>query len=542
MRQWIVTLLALLVVGSSAAFSVPPAGPHDAVASVRARTDALVAGFSALPRDLASTVEAGIALHGVAPAAIEPARSPSLVVALQRFYDAHDIAVDDAELAREVATLAASDARAIAELVDAVADAKLASERILGADDVAFLRDDLRSKMLGMTLRGDTGLLDVLSRADMAQAAAAARRLAHATVALEALLPASGCERVVDLPFVAIGSPCDDVYGPGDTLLILVDYGGNDVYLNNAGSGIAGVGVGIAIDQGSGNDIYRATLAAQGFGLAGVGILVDEGGSDLYNLTQFGQGFGVAGVGVLYDHGVGDDVYESAHTGETVGTKAGGLGGIGILRDDGGSDRYQQDGLDGFVYGAGGGTGLMLEYGGDDAYVSNEVAIVLLGIPLGTFAGPIQVSAEAGATAILYEAGGDDTYYCGPRVRQGCQAAGGVEAVALLLEMGGDDRYEVGRSIINPLLGLLPLPTGQGVAYGETVQPPGPGMGVLRDASGDDVYLATHYAQGYATGGLGLLLDEGGTDVYASPAPLAGARVDGGAWADGVALGIGVDE
>jgi hypothetical protein len=67
------------------------------------------------------------------------------------------------------------------------------------------------------------------------------------------------------------------------------------------------------------------------------------------------------------------------------------------------------------------------------------------------------------------------------------------------------------------------------------------GVGILRDLAGDDHYIAGPWAQGYATGGVGLLLDESGHDAYSGYAPLAGSRADAQQWADGLALGIGVD-
>lgn len=558
MRQWIVALCALVVVGSSAAYSAPTTSAHEALQdalagcatsacvrdTTRAHTDALIADLAALPRDVASTIEMGIALQGYAPAALEATRSASLDAALLRFYDMHGVAVDAADIAEQTSRLAASDAAALTELVDAVADAELASRRILGADDVAYLHDDLRTKMLKLTLQGDTELADVLARADMAQAAAAASRVANAMLVVADLLPATGCERVLDLPFVAVGSPCDDVYAESDTLFILVDYGGNDVYLNNAGAGIAGVGVGIAIDQGDGNDLYRAASGAQGSATVGVGILVDEGGSDSYDLAQFGQGFATAGIALLYDQGAGDDAYTSDVV-TSIGTRAGGLGGIGILRDDGGRDSHEVGGLDGFIYGAAGGLGLLLDFGVEDGDVYRAVDqhVILLGSDLGWFVGPVMVSAEVHAEAILYEEGGDTVYDCGDHVRQGCEGAGGVGGIALHLDLGGDDVYALGASVTPVQAGLLPVfPSGQGVAYGEGSAPPGPGIGLLRDLAGNDIYVASAYAQGYATGGVGLLLDEAGADSYSLGAGLVGGRGDGQTWADGLALGIGMDE
>lgn len=561
MRHVTVTLVALAILGSAAALPATigldsrdialdgalaacAGSPACAAAVARAHTDALAAQMRALPQDVASTVAFGLAQAGFAPADLAMTRSATLQDALLGFYAVHKVTVDHSEVHRQADALAPGDAAALRDLVDAATDAQLASARILAPADLAALRDDLRTQMLQLTLQGDRALAELVARADMAQAAAAATRLANAMASLPELLPVEGCGRAIDLPFIVVGAPCDDVYPASQTVLILVDYGGNDRYENNAGAGIAGIGVGIAIDQGEGADTYRAARFAQGSALAGVGILMDEGGSDRYNLTQFGQGFGVAGVGLLYDQGEENDIYESPHAPDTIGTKAGGLGGVGILRDEGGSDSYQSDGLDAFVYGAAGGLGLLLDHGdGNDSYLSRDLEIVLLGTRLGEFVGPIQVSAEVDATAILFEDGGDDSYTCGAHVRQGCQGAGGVGGVALLLDMAGNDVYRVGASVSPVLLGaLVVFPSGQGVAYGEGSLPPGAGVGILRDLAGDDAYVASSYAQGYATGGVGLLLDEAGVDAYSQGVGLVGARGDGQTWLDGLALGIGIDQ
>jgi hypothetical protein len=151
----------------------------------------------------------------------------------------------------------------------------------------------------------------------------------------------------------------------------------------------------------------------------------------------------------------------------------------------------------------------------------------------------VQVSAEADGTAVLNEEGGNDSYFMGPHVRQGGQGEAGVGALTLLLEQGGNDRYEMGPSIVPPQLGLFPIATGQGGAYA-VAAPPGPALGILRDVTGDDTYVADGYAQGYGTGGVGALLDDAGRDTYGSFLPTLGARGDGSAWADGTG-GVGVD-
>lgn len=554
LRLPVVLFVTLALVGSSTAISLQlPA--IDRAADARATTDDIIARLGSVD-DVPSAIREALRIASVEPAPLAATHSLSLEAAILRAYEASDISIDSA-LAAEVARQArALDSPALVDLFDAFADAQLASAAILSAEDRALIGDDLATTMKLVTFVGSAqgpvpaewramyeDRMAALLRADLPMAAAAAVRLADALPHIEELAPVEGCGRAIDLPFFQIGAPCDDVYAASVINFIQIDYGGTDQYYNGAGAGIAGVGVGLHIDYRNGNDLYAAISSAQAFALGGVGILIDEGGSDSYSVSTFGQGFAAAGLAILYDAGVGNDKYLSPPRADSLGTKAGGLGGIGILVDEGGADRYQQDGLDGFVYGAAG-VGILIEQGdGNDIYETHDLEIVLLGSPLGKFAGPIQISAEVNGIAILYEEGGDDTYYCGEHVRQGCQGAGGVGAFAALLDLAGNDRYSLGIAFTPVQLGVLPVfPTGQGIAYGEGSAPPGPGLGILRDLAGDDIYIADKYAQGYATGGLGFLLDEGGDDSYiVQGAPLVGTRGNGQAWADGLALGLGID-
>lgn len=165
---------------------------------------------------------------------------------------------------------------------------------------------------------------------------------------------------------------------------ILIDRAGDDHYVGKTltqGVGHAS-GVGILYDDGMGDDSYLAIRNSQGVGIAGLGVLRDNGGDDIYqwyrpraidpaaafqrgfsggvidelgkcdNLPRAFQGVGVAhGVGVLYDGG-GDDTYRGAPAGyeENVvpgfnlptGSQGWGvLGGFGMLDDEAGRDVYE---------------------------------------------------------------------------------------------------------------------------------------------------------------------------------------------------------
>jgi hypothetical protein len=385
-------------------------------------------------------------------------------------------------------------------------------------------------------------MISALGRVNMPLMASAALTLADAIGRIDP----KAFRDDVDLPLISIGHDGNTTYK--DPLLLQVDTSGNDIYLNNAGGGVVYAGGALAVDLGGGSDTYSYDVGGQGWGLGAPGILYDDGGTDAYSDRQFGQGASVGGVGMLYDAGTGDEHYLSPGQ-DPISAKASSLGGIGVLVDEGGSDTMRQDGLDGFVYGAAGGLGLMANLGqGNDSYRSDEIPVSVLGAVEGTFAGPVQVSAEVGGTAILYEEGGSDIYTCGAHVRQGCQGAGGVGGTGLLWDLAGNDTYTMGDSVstdVADTIGAGPsipvFPMGQGSGYGPSA-PAGPGLGILRDEGGTDTYVAARWAQGYATAsGIGLLYDSGAaTDVYQMKPPLVGARANDMQWFDGTG-GFGID-
>ncbi|MBM3314452.1 hypothetical protein FJY71_01225, partial [candidate division WOR-3 bacterium] len=116
---------------------------------------------------------------------------------------------------------------------------------------------------------------------------------------------------------------------------LLIDLGGNDTYLNNAGGCGRSGGVAVCIDH-AGDDGYETPDSnyVQGFGFLGVGVLVDLAGNDAYRAKHFAQGTGILGFGVLWDK-AGNDTF-SAH----AFCQGAGMFGFGTLLDDAGSDVY----------------------------------------------------------------------------------------------------------------------------------------------------------------------------------------------------------
>jgi hypothetical protein len=255
---------------------------------------------------------------------------------------------------------------------------------------------------------------------------------------------------------VSIGSEQDDVYR--ESHLLIIDPGGDDVYVGVAGVSSDVLPVSVAIDW-RGNDRYEKSAAT---GLFGLGVLIDFSGDDLYEGENGTQASGVGGVGLLIDR-EGNDTYIA-----TIGAQGFGLFGVGVLIDDQGDDHYFCDMLG---QGAAGpsGVGLILDRVGDDTYRAG---------------GPFRDFRESGAYAQSMSQG----FSCGLQT----EASGGA---GILVDLMGADRYETEYF-------------GQGTAFWG-------GLGALYDQKGNDVYTARRYAQGCGLHlSMGILVDHSGNDVY----------------------------
>jgi len=301
---------------------------------------------------------------------------------------------------------------------------------------------------------------------------------------------------------------------------LLVDAGAEgDRYRSlRMSQGYGALGVGVLIDAG-GDDTYDGEAAVQGAAVAGIGLVIDESGSDRYRTYHASQGFAyVRGVGVLLDREGDDDyfahpsdvLYESPQSpGASNSSFAQGVGfgrrddagrlymsgGLGVLRDAAGSDRYTC-GIFGQASGYWYGTGLLLEGGGDDHYDGEWY---------------VQAGDAHFAIAVLLDEAGRDVHN-ERAVRRNAMLAGGHDfSSAWLIDRDGDDTY------------LAPgLTLGVGHAGG---------FGAFVDLAGDDTYGATGGlsfgsasietpgdAARRISGTVGLFLDRGGLDTYARPA------------------------
>jgi hypothetical protein len=242
---------------------------------------------------------------------------------------------------------------------------------------------------------------------------------------------------------VVIDLDGDDAYTGSDvavrSLSALVDVSGNDRYaMSGPGLGAAVAGISVLMDY-QGNDTYDGRFFAEGAAALGLGVLIDAAGSDRYKVEAFGQGYAfTAGLGLLWDRS-GNDTYAAGGLpdawkrgggvafaqGAAAGDRTPLGGGIGILRDEAGDDRYDAQmfaqGV-GYYYAL----GVLWDGGGRDVYHAVRYA---------------QGNGVHEALGVLRDESGDDRYELAVGVGQGM----GLDiAAGLLYDLEGDDAYEAG--------------------------------------------------------------------------------------------------
>ncbi len=290
---------------------------------------------------------------------------------------------------------------------------------------------------------------------------------------------------------------------------ILMDFGGDDTYTGkDFCQGACLFGVGLLADYG-GDDSYSGNAVSQGAGFFGAGLLSDLHGNDVYFSRLFSQGIGFTrGLGAIVDF-EGNDFYfaggkypdfrdtersfQSMSQGMGMGirpeeTVIGASGGIGLLLDLKGADRYHGDYFSqgsGYYYSL----GMLCDKEGHDRYYAGRYA---------------QGAGIHSAIGLLEDSSGDDAYECSFGVSQGCGHDAGI---GFLIDGSGDDAYRSKTS-------------SQGVGLEK-------GIGVLADFSGNDVYDANDRSQGASCPstneempGMGMLFDnEGDRDVFHDAIP-----------------------
>ena len=298
----------------------------------------------------------------------------------------------------------------------------------------------------------------------------------------------------------------DDVYFANDFVVgnrKVVDLAGNDVYTGTEKQGpAAGLFGTWIIDDRSGDDKYGKVggTFSTGAGCFGVGMIIDRGGNDSYRGTQWSIGAGVYGAGIVMDLGEGDDEY----LGEFLSIGVGGPRGFGFVFDERGDELYKANGPKPSIYGdegvhasfsqglgfgyrkyAAGGIGILCDVAGDDKYDAGEFSqggayYHGLGI-LRDFSGDDNFQGKRygqgfgvhQAFGVLVDDSGDDIFRGSVAENQG---AGWDIAAGCLLDKSGNDSYEAG--VLS-----------QGSAAQQAI-------GYLIDLEGDDVYEASAHSQG----------------------------------------------
>ena len=259
----------------------------------------------------------------------------------------------------------------------------------------------------------------------------------------------------------------NDRYAGSDVVLhgfsAILDLAGDDRYVSaGPGLGAAVAGASVIVDV-AGNDSYEADLFAEGAAAFGVGAIVDLAGDDFYRVRAGGQGFGMtAGLGLLWDR-AGADTYLASGIADAF-DRGGGVsfaqgaglggrtslgGGIGILRDDAGNDRYEAEMFaQGTAYYFG--SGLLWDRGGDDRYRAVRYAqgcgvhqaVGLLRDESGNDSYDLRIGVGQGmgldqSVGVLRDDAGDDDYSA-PEFSQGAATANGV---GLLVDLDGTNRF-----------------------------------------------------------------------------------------------------
>lgn len=284
-----------------------------------------------------------------------------------------------------------------------------------------------------------------------------------------------------DAGWIRVRDASADTYpDDGEPTLLLLDLGGDDVHLDAVASNTTSANaVSVAIDLG-GSDRYGYDVVADEDDREGL-LPSDTDGRSSTGRSFSGvsrQGAARNGIAMLFDLGQADDRYESLRASQGYAHL-----GVGVLYDAGGSDTYRAELL---AQGAAQfGIALAIDLGaGNDVREAVSRA---------------QGFGYVGGAGLLYDGGGDDTYRCD----NGNPAYGGLPGIYASAQMPDDGNTSFC----------------QGAGFGLRQDDRGlflsGGIGVLRDAAGDDTYEASVFAQG--TGywqGTGLLSDGDGADAY----------------------------
>lgn len=327
-------------------------------------------------------------------------------------------------------------------------------------------------------------------------------------------------ETTMPMGKVIVGGPGPNIHV--DDAALILDLGGDDLYLNNAGGTRPGMPVAIVIDwEGDDRYISRENYS-QGAGLMGGGFLIDLSGKDTFISLDGSQGAGFWGIGLLH-HGAGNGIYRTRSLSQGVGQA-----GIGILLSGEGNDFYECS-FEGQALGLFGGAGILIDGSGDDSYQLGGLkpdfrdaskSTVSMGQGFGLGIRPEQgKGGVSGGIGMLIDKEGNDAYHAD----YFAQGSSYYYGSGILDDRAGNDEYIAGRYAqgagIHSSVGILIDRKGNDFYYSSFGVAQGMGhdfgLGFFEDDGGDDRYFGGILVQGAATrGGIGILIDGSGKDHY----------------------------
>ena len=474
----------------------PPAG----IGTARQAAESLD-GVADTPAWLLSEATTLLDFHVDAPQPY-PAASVDLVDVIDSLVSAADGSVDAAEVEDELEDVPAEVQVLAARIVDAIDVAYRARSQAFddaGLDDATlqtlfdqthrlFLPHDGAQQALDLDDPDVAAAIDAFPLAELVQIGADLAATIDEAIDDAALDPADFDEpfsAVIDTPAgaIVIGDTGDNVYSAADfdePFALILEIGGDNEYeVPVAANQSVENGVSILVDL-DGADTY--TYPKVGHADDGDYLMVSDdagraasGNNGPVSMSETArQGFGRLGIGLLFDRGAGEDTYQTLRMGQGAAVL-----GVGAIFDGGDDPTHFE--AEAFAQGAAFyGVGLLYSQGGDNTYRLWHAG---------------QGFGAAGGVGLLYDREGDDEY----------TAVTGVGDDGLVAERviyhSPADGNNANRSLV------------QGASAG--ADGVAAGLGILRDASGDDAYLSDSYAQGYGEAlGLGLLVDADGDDTY----------------------------
>ncbi|GAB4150660.1 MAG: hypothetical protein Kow00107_01210 [Planctomycetota bacterium] len=292
---------------------------------------------------------------------------------------------------------------------------------------------------------------------------------------------------------------------------VVIDYEGDDAYESTRrweiGSGSLGCGLLVDLE---GNDEYRSIQWGQGSGFFGFGMLLDMSGDDDYVGRELCHAAAIFGAALHFD-GAGNDRF---HGNEFCQGLAG-AGSASLLVNKGGDDLYFAKGsrptnygdpgiYDGWSQGCGigfrmlasGGVGMLVDTDGRDRYEAGNFS---------------QGGGYYFGLGILGDFGSENDYYMGSRYNQGFSAH---QAVGAFVDWGGNDSYSTRQGV------------SQGLAWDECVTL------FIDRAGDDSYFGGTGFSLGAtAHNSICIFHDRDGSDSYTyngGPARAGGNDYHGG--------------